>query len=510
MYRSTKSDFPLNFGYTSMKKKLPKSTKTGIALIKKSNDLIEARYKFDIWETRFFLSVLSKIHKDDDEFETYRIHYKDIIKTFGLKPTSSYELLRTAAKSLMDKKVTVDYEENGHKREKIYHLIRHIDLLKEGRAGAEDLEQQEYVDVVVESQMRPLLLHLQRNFTAYDLRNVVNLGVYPVRVYELLKQYERIGKRTLYIEQMKTMFNLTEEYPKFANFYQKIVAPAINEINKYTDLKVLRVDKVKDSKKVVALEFFFECKASEEVKMLYEDSTKEQKRNLTLFDYWEEQEEFEEKPTSSRADAMEEEAVSSPQSAQDKIFIHYQKIVVSDFGVSPTVFLNEISDKTEAQVQQAVRVTQRAVAEQKAKNSAAFFIDALRKGFTDPTEIKKQKQQEKQAIQQHNAAIQAKIAEIEDIKIQAIKNKVRAITTVHPEITNDAINSINSEKSYQKMLEVKKAVLQRDLSIEDFREDEVLRSAVITEIVKMHHKAFESIFTEYDAAITGLKKQLKK
>ena len=66
---------------------MKKNVKSGIALIKKSNDLIEARYKFDVWETRFFLTVLSKIHKDDEEFETYRIYYKEIIKTFGLKAT---------------------------------------------------------------------------------------------------------------------------------------------------------------------------------------------------------------------------------------------------------------------------------------------------------------------------------------------------------------------------------------------------------------------------------------
>ena len=194
-----------------------------MSLIKKSNELIEARYKFDVWETRFFHTVLSKIHRDDEDFETYRIFYKDIIKVFGLKATSSYELLRNAARSLMNQKVTVGYEENGHKREKIYHLIRHIDLLKEGRAGASanDLEQQEYVDVVIESQMRPLLLDLQKNFTSYDLWNIVNLGVYSVRVFELLKQYQSIGHRTLYIDNMKRMFNLMMNTQDFQIFIKK-------------------------------------------------------------------------------------------------------------------------------------------------------------------------------------------------------------------------------------------------------------------------------------------------
>jgi plasmid replication initiation protein len=481
-----------------------KTTKTGIALIKKSNDLIEARYKFDIWETRFFLSVLSKIHKDDDEFETYRIHYKDIIKTFGLKPTSSYELLRNAARSLMDKKVTVDYEENGHKREKIYHLIRHIDLLKEGRVGASDLEQQEYVDVVVESQMRPLLLHLQKNFTAYDLRNIVHLGVYPVRVYELLKQYESIGRRVLYIEDMKKMFNLTEEYPKFSNFFQKVIAPGIKEINKHTDLKILKVEKIKEGKKVVGLEFTFERKAAEDIKIIRNELPKESKRNLTLFEYIEEEMEDGDDAPNSVAEPMisfEKEV----QSEQDRLFMQFQPIVVGEFGVSPTVFIAESLKFEEEQIHQAVRVTQRAIKDGKAKNSAAFFIDALRKGFTDSQEMKAQKQAEAEVNKANNQTIQGKIEEIEGIRAQSISDKIRALTTVRPEVTDEAIAAVKANKAYQRIINARGT----DLTIDDFREDEKLRFAVKTEIIKAYESEFLQIIEGYDKQIELLKGQLK-
>ncbi len=62
----------------------------GIVVIKKSNQLIEARYKFDVWETRIFLSVLSNIRRDDEDFKVYRIWYREVIKSFGLKSGQSY------------------------------------------------------------------------------------------------------------------------------------------------------------------------------------------------------------------------------------------------------------------------------------------------------------------------------------------------------------------------------------------------------------------------------------
>jgi plasmid replication initiation protein len=478
-----------------------KTNRSEIALIKKSNDLIEARYKFDIWETRFFLSVLSKIHKDDDEFETYRIHYKDIIKTFGLKPTSSYELLRNAARSLMDKKVTVDYEENGHKREKIYHLIRHIDLLKEGRVGASDIEQQEYVDVVVESQMRPLLLHLQKNFTAYDLRNVVNLGVYPVRMYELLKQYESIGRRVLQIDDMKKMFNLTEEYPKFSNFSQKVIEPAIKDINKHTDVKILKVEKIKEGKKVVALEFLFGKKSPEEVKFARKDLPKIPTKNLTLFEYVEED-------TVVYTDAIVETVENVPQqSDSDRLFEQFYSVVIGEFGVSPTVFINELNGRVEAEISQAVRVTQRAVKEGKAKNSAAFFIDALRKGFTDPQEVKAQKQAKAADIKAYNQTIQDLIQEVEKTKIKAKNDKIRILTTIRPELTEEVIAFI--KVNYQKIIAIKEQNAGRKLIIEDFREDVMLRDIFKEEIVKMHQSDFNAILENYDKQILDLESKLK-
>ena len=241
-----------------------KSTKNkGIALVKKSNQLIEARYNFTVWEMRFFLSVIAQIHRDDDDFRVYRVWFRDIVKMFGLnKNHNSYDLLRDGANKLMDKSFYVRYEDSGSPREVRYHILRKIDYSTLGKEGR--VESQEYIDITIEQEMKPFLLQLQRSFTTYDLRNIVKLGVYPIRIYELLKQYETIGRRTLVYEELKTMLEL-EHYSAFGTFYQRIVAPAVEEINKNTDLIVYEVEKIKEGKKVVALEFFFRRKNEEEL-----------------------------------------------------------------------------------------------------------------------------------------------------------------------------------------------------------------------------------------------------
>lgn len=352
---------------------MAKARKRGLALIKKSNDLIEARYKFDIWESRFFLSVLAQIHKDDEDFKVYRIKLRDVKQNFGINSNQAYDLLRSAARSLMQKPLYANYEKDGTKRGKEYHIIRSIDYLEEAltEESRRAMTEHEYIDVSIEPEMRPLLLQLrnQGGFTFYELNNVVKLGVYPLRVYELLKQYQSIGTRKLKIDELKVMFELTKEYPLFANFYQRVISPAIEEINKFTDLTISNVEKLKTGRKVTALQFSFAIKSDVEKERARERSKYHQ---MSLFD-----------SESINDSGKVPEIESTP---EDSLYTEYQKIVVKQFGVTPSIFITELKGKTKEQVDKAIRVTKAAMRQNAIKNVGGFFIASLRQDFTNEEE----------------------------------------------------------------------------------------------------------------------------
>lgn len=480
-----------------------KTKKRGINLIKKSNDLIESQYKFDIWETRFFHSVLAMINKDDENFETYRIYFRDIIDFYELKPTSSYELLRNAAKSLMNQKVTINYEDNGHKREKIYHLIRYVDLLKEGRAGAKDLEQQEYVDVVIEDEMRPFLLQLQRNFTTFENRITKRLGSTSTRIYELLKQYQAIGHRKLYIDEMKRMMQIESEYPKFSNFYQKIIKPSVRDINKYTDIKVTETEYIKEGRKTVALHFRFEVQT--QVKVQRKESKKDKETAVPqLFDSVELAHETPIVHTVTEPIEVFSISETLEQSEQDRMFFEHQDKIVHGFGVSPTVFIAELSRHNEDELLQAIRVTEVAIREGKAKNKAAFFVEAIRQGFTNPQEVVLQKRAAATETKLFNEKIDIEIYGIQDVQANMINDKIRELIESKPEIRDEAVLLVKSSIKYQILITKKEQVLNRALSIEDFRQDKTLVEAVKTEIINANKAEFISIVTFYEAQIKAL------
>jgi plasmid replication initiation protein len=459
--------------------KKTKSTKNkGIALVKKSNQLIEARYNFTVWEMRFFLSVIAQIHRDDDDFKVYRVWFRDIVKTFGLnKNHNSYDLLRDGANKLMDKSFYVRYEDNGSQRETRYHILRKIDYSTQGKEEGR-VESQEFIDITIEQEMKPFLLQLQRNFTTYDLRNIVKLGVYPIRIYELLKQYETFGKRTLGYEELKTMLEL-EHYSAFGTFYQRIITPAVEEINKNTDLYVYEVDKIKEGKKVVALEFLFRRKNEEELATISRTKmTAKMKEVNSRPPQYEDAENA----------VIIDEQPKSDANEKNRLFTLFYPKVVESLGVTPMVFTDLIKTYSEEQFNQAIRITHRAKIDGQIKtNVSGFFIQALKNGYTDVKEEQAKKKKKEDTQKQ-----QANLFDQED-RALAIRDRIRVLVSENPDVTNKAIGHLQRDKKAQKLITELQALYGRPLDVEDYRQNKELREMVLDAIVSLNKGVFEDI-----------------
>jgi len=463
----------------------------GIVVIKKANQLIESRYRFDIWETRFFLSILSQIRRDDGDFQVYRVWYRDVIKAFNLKSNQSYSLLREAAKSIMSKSFYVSYEKEGTAREVQYHILRKIDYMKDGQEGTAS-ENQEYIDVTIEQEMKPFFLQLQRNFTAYDLRNVVKLGAYPIRVYELLKQYESIGERTIDVEEIKRMFEISKEYPRFPDFFRWVIKPAVKEINDHTDIQINDVEKLKEGKRVVSLRFRFRRKPDSEVPHMRASMEK------TLEIPFPSQEEVHEV-----ADVL----VKTP---KDLLFEKYHEEIVQKLGVTPSVFMELLNSHTEEQLDAALRVTRRAKANSQIKSSVpGFFINALRNGFTDPKEEEMKKQA---SVAEKGRVVDTLRQELESLREEAaqrINDQIKALTSEQPGVTEQAIASLRDNPYAKVIVEKKEKSAKSPLELEDYRKDKVLRDLVRQAIVDQHPTVFNEIREKYQPRIQALEESIR-
>jgi plasmid replication initiation protein len=451
-----------------------------VSLVRKSNNLIEARYNFDVWEMRLFLVLISNIRRDDTDFGFYRIHYRDVAKTFGLNMKRGYSEIREAAKSLLDKKFYVDSVENGFQRQNIYHIIRKINILKEGQEGKAGIENQEYLDVQIEEEMKPLLLQLQKSFTTYSFENIINLGLYSIRIYELLKQYETIGKRVLKFEEMKKMFELEDKYPLFANFYAKVIAPSIKEINLHTDLLVTDVEHIKEGRRTSALKFVFRVqKRLREPEPVVEQAT---------LDFTE------------KAEVIE--TILNTEPVNDARFSTLYPKVVEALGVTPSVFIELIKNYTDEQFTQAIRVTNRAKIEGLIKtNPSGFFVQALKNGYTDQKEERMKKAQK----EEEQKRLSEQIAALELEKDRKTYERLKTLTANDDSLTLKAIEKVKNTEGGLSIIEQEEIRLGRLLDVEDFRQVKELRFMVIETLISDNLDKFSDIVLEFDSKINELK-----
>ncbi len=463
-----------------IKKTSQKTRSKAVSLVRKSNNLIEAKYNFDVWEMRLFLMLISQIRRDDQDFGTYRIYYRDVAKTFGLNMRRGYAEIRESAKNLLDKKFYVDTVVDGFHRQDIYHIIRNINILKEGQEGKVGVENQEFIDVRIEDEMKPLLLQLQRSFTTYDFDNITHLGLYSIRIYELLKQYESIGHRILAFEEMKTMFELEDKYPLFANFFAKVIAPSVKEINKHTDLFVSKMDKIKEGKKTIALRFEFKVQ-------------KKLKNTLSAA-----------VPEPVSIDFAQKVATAAPvndPTLTDSKFAEFYPKVVETLGITPTVFIDLIKQYTDEQFRQAIRVTHRAKIEGQIKtNISGFFVQALKNGYTDQKEERIKKEKKEAALKE----LEQQKRQLEIEKQEKIYERIRTITASNPALTDEAITTLKLTESGKRAVALAENELDRPLEVEDFRQIKELRFLVIDTLFVKNIAHFDDIINQFDKKLSAL------
>ena len=193
--------------------------------IVESNTLLEARHSFNLVELKMLLMVIAKIKKEDKDFTPYRIYASEFRDLSAVKGHHAYyKYLLKTSRALRRKEIVIQTEK-GHL---ITGYFSDIELYKNDG----------YMDFYISPKMLPYLLQLKREFTVYDIRNVINCkSVHSIRLYQLLKQYEKIGQRAITLKVLKFTLGLDpDQYPRWNNFRARILEISRKELKKHSDI----------------------------------------------------------------------------------------------------------------------------------------------------------------------------------------------------------------------------------------------------------------------------------
>ena len=228
-------------------------------IVVKENQLINARYKLTPVELKIVLYAVAHIDKDDMDFWKYTLKLSEL--------DIEHKELKRAARSLVGKVFEIK-EPDGWLMISWFSSIRY-----NGKNGTIELQ--------FDPNLKPYLLQLKANFTAYNLRSVLPMrSSYSIRLYELLKQYEKIGHRTFNVDDLRDTLQVPASYT-WKDLKRQIIEKAVEDINAYADI-IIEYEPIKTGRAYTAVSFRIAPKNAKESFRQYVARVRAQNVHKTL------------------------------------------------------------------------------------------------------------------------------------------------------------------------------------------------------------------------------------
>lgn len=227
--------------------------------VKRSNNLIEARYNLSSGQNDIIDLVLSKI-KDDNEV-LYTIDIKDYMDLF-CDTTHVYRDLKKSAKEFKQRNSGFTlFNYKGEEEQEFFWFVKIVYKDKQGK-----------IIFKLDPEVKEIMLQL-KNVTYYNIKYTLNMtSIYSKRMYLYLKRFEDTGIRVDKIEDLLNKLNCPASYKKYSFFKIKVIKMAQKEINDNTDIK-FEFEEVKTSRKVTSIKFYIHANNQNEVTNVSEDTS---------------------------------------------------------------------------------------------------------------------------------------------------------------------------------------------------------------------------------------------
>lgn len=226
-------------------------------LVTQSNGLVDARYHEPLTarQQKIVLSVVSQVQIEDEDFKMYEIRIRDFHELLGLEGEPKYTDLRKITEEILKKSLEITREKGRLLQVNWFSSIEYFE--HEGR-----------MEFSFDPKLKPYLLDLKKAYTSYRLSNILSLNsAYSIRLYELMKKWEYLGKWEVTVENLKDRLGTkNKSYDAYGNFKNRIIKPAISELNEKTDV-IIGFNEIKKGRKVISLEFTIKNAPEREIKL---------------------------------------------------------------------------------------------------------------------------------------------------------------------------------------------------------------------------------------------------
>jgi plasmid replication initiation protein len=212
---------------------------SGNELVVKDLGFMQSAYSLDVVELRLVAMAIIELRQDSDRANfdpnvPVTIHANTYAKLFDTSRQNAYMVLESAAKSLHERLInSVDiYEDkkNGKKAQRMNDL--------RWTSQCSYIPSMGLVQLYFSPQIIPFLVHLDKNFAGYEIRNLIKLTTpYEIRLYELGVAWKKTGVAKFNKETLRQRLGILDETQfKTASNFNRMLNKSLDTINSETDL----------------------------------------------------------------------------------------------------------------------------------------------------------------------------------------------------------------------------------------------------------------------------------
>ena len=153
-------------------------------------------------------------------------------------------------------------------------------------------------------------------------------------------------------------------------------------------------------------------------------------------------------PCAIRAAQLQKgQSIASPNLENERLIVDLSLLVCQNWGVSAKMLRSLVQNHSEEAIQQAVRVTENALAQGKVKEAAGFFVQAVRQGYSDsakePNKEENKKKAQQEALKKQELAQKELIAKQRQAEFEKEKTAVLALLAKDKLLRSEVITRLH-------------------------------------------------------------------
>lgn len=237
-----------------MSEVIPYEKKYPKHLIVMQNRILQAYHQMTLDEKRLIIiaSAVARVI-DATEKDAIEITAEDFAQAVGIKVNSAYKQIEQASRTMMQRQFS--YKSADGATVRTQWVIR-----------------AKYNNSTVSMCFSDEVLHMLKvfnadnPFTKYDKTEVLKLKRdYSIDLYHIFKKNQHRQPFDIPLDEIRSELGLSKAYDRINNLKNRVIEPAIKEINSKSDITV-KYDNVKKGRTVVALKFTVKAKPKPKIK----------------------------------------------------------------------------------------------------------------------------------------------------------------------------------------------------------------------------------------------------